>query len=59
MRFGTESCHGVSPFITEDEICAEWLEQASGVLYNKRKVFKSHFMQNGERIFEWQRKTKK
>ena len=37
MRFKTESCRGVSPFITANKICAEWLEQALEVLYNKEK----------------------
>ena len=39
MRFKTESCRGVSPFITANKICAEWLEQALEVLYNKEKGF--------------------
>ena len=41
MRFKTESCRGVSPFITANKICAEWLEQALEVLYNKEKHSKA------------------
>lgn len=41
MRFKTESCHGVSLFITANKICAEWLEQALEVLYNKEKHSKA------------------
>ncbi|MFR7961054.1 MAG: hypothetical protein ACLU6P_11910 [Roseburia intestinalis] len=37
----TESCRGVSPFITANKICAEWLEQALEVLYNKEKHSKA------------------